>query len=192
MKLADIRPQHLNLLYEQLSQPGIRGGFTEKAYAKVNFKALLKEKGLTMHGLEVNLPGGKHHSILNLCSGGAVKAETAKMIANALEMPATAIFRYETYSRPLSGSAIGGYHTLVFTVLAQAEKEMLIPYNPAAKAAPPKAGEHNPNYFQPDEIARIWEALEKEPIKWQTMIHLFLVTGCRRWEILGLKWGKVD
>ncbi len=126
-----------------------------------------------MRGLEVKLPGGKHHSILNLCSGGAVKAETAKMIAEALEMPATAIFRYETDSRPLSGSTIGGYHTLVSTVLAQAEKEMLIPYNPAAKATPPKAGEHNTNYFQPDEIARIWEALEKEPIKWQTMIHLF-------------------
>lgn len=188
MKLADIRPQHLNLLYEQLSQPGIRDGFTEKAYEKVDFKVLLKEKGLTMHGLEVKLPGNKHHSILNLCSGGAVKAETAKMIADVLEMPAMAIFRYETDSRPLSGSTVGGYHTLVSTILAQAEKEMLIPYNPAAKATPPKADDH----FQPEEIARIWEALESEPIKWKTMVHLFLVTGCRRGEVLGLKWDKVD
>lgn len=100
----------------------------------MDFKALLKEKGLTMHGLEVKLLGNKHHSILNLCSGGAVKAETIKMIADVLEMPATAIFRYETDSRPLSGSTVGGYHTLVSTILAQAEKEMLIPYNPAAKA----------------------------------------------------------
>ena len=134
LKQADIRPQHLNLLYEQLSQPGIRGGFTEKAYAKVDFKALLKEKGLTMYGLEVKFPGNKHHSILSLCNGGAVKAETAKMIADVLEMSATAIFWYETDSRPLSGSTVGGYHTLVSTILAQAEKEMLIPYNPAAKA----------------------------------------------------------
>ena len=192
MKLADIRPQHLNLLYEQLSQPGIRGGFTEKAYAKVDFKALLKEKDLNMHGLEVKLPGNKHHSILNLCSGGAVKAETAKMIADVLEMPAAAIFRYETDSRPLSGSTVGGYHTLVSTILAQAEKEMLIPYNPATKATPPKADDHDPNYFQSAEIARIWEALENEPIKWKTMVHLFLVTGCRRGEVLGLKWSKVD
>lgn len=70
----------------------------------------------------------------------------------------------------------------------QAEKEMLIPYNPAAKATPPKADDH----FQPEEIARIWEALEGEPIKWKTMVHLFLVTGCRRGEVLGLKWDKVD
>ncbi len=26
----------------------------------------------------------------------------------------------------------------------------------------------------------------------ETMVHLFLVTGCRRGEVLGLKWGKVD
>ena len=101
------------------------------------------------------------------------------MIAGVLEMPATALFRFETDSRPLSGSTIGGYHTLVSTILAQAEKEMLIPYNPAAKATPPKADDHDPNYFQPEEIARIWEALEGEPVKWQMMIHLFLVTGCR-------------
>lgn len=69
---------------------------------------------------------------------------------------------------------------------------MLIPYNPAAKAAPPKADAHDPNYFQPEEIARIWEALEGEPNKWKMMLHLFLVTGCRRGEVLGPKWGKVD
>ncbi len=191
MKLADIRPQHLNLLYEQLSQPGMRGGFTEKAFAKVDFLNLLKEKGLTRHGLEVQI-GGKHTSIINLCNGSSVKAETAKMIAAALDMPPSSIFRFETDTRPLSGSTIGGYHTLVSTIMAQAEKEMLIPYNPASKATPPKLGEHEPNYFQPEEIARIWEALESEPIKWRTMVHLFLVTGCRRGEILGLKWSKVD
>ena len=69
---------------------------------------------------------------------------------------------------------------------------MLIPYNPATKATPPKADDHDPNYFQSAEIARIWEALENEPIKWKTMVHLFLVTGCRRGEVLGLKWSKVD
>ena len=51
--------------------------------------------------------------------------------------------------------------------------------HPAAKATPPKADDYDPNYFQPEEIARIWETLENEPIKWKTMVHLFLVTGCR-------------
>ena len=35
-------------------------------------------------------------------------------------------------------------------------------------------------------------ALETEDIKHRTMIHLFIVTGCRLGEIVGLKWDKVD
>jgi integrase len=73
-----------------------------------------------------------------------------------------------------------------------AVNEMLIPYNPASKATPPKAEAHNPNYLQPEDINRILDALEEEPIKWRTMIHLFLITGCRRGEIAGLRWENVD
>lgn len=54
--------------------------------------------------------------------------------------------------------------------MAQAEKEMLILYNPVAKATPPKADDHDPNYSQPEEIAQIWEALEGESIKWLVIL----------------------
>lgn len=32
----------------------------------------------------------------------------------------------------------------------------------------------------------------KEPIKWHTAVHLLLITGARRGEILGLKWNKIE
>ena len=48
------------------------------------------------------------------------------------------------------------------------------------------------NYFQPEQVAAIREALEEEPIKWKTLVHLLLITGARRGEVLGLKWDKVD
>ena len=48
------------------------------------------------------------------------------------------------------------------------------------------------NYFQPEDIERIRDALEEEPIKWRTLVHLFLITGARRGEILGLKWEDCD
>ena len=38
----------------------------------------------------------------------------------------------------------------------------------------------------------ILDALQQEPIKWRTITHLLIVTGCRRGEIMGLKWEKVD
>ena len=40
--------------------------------------------------------------------------------------------------------------------------------------------------------AAIRDALETESIKWKTLVHLFLITGARRGEILGLKWDKAD
>lgn len=191
MKLAEIRPQHLNLLYEQLAQKGIRKGNVSKAFSKVDFLNFLNEKGITRHALGVKI-GGKYSSIRSLCEGGAVKSETAMLIAEALEVTPASIFRFEIDDSPLRNRTIIEYHLLISTILAEAEKEFLIPYNPASKATPPKKEDHDPNYFQAEDIARIWEALEPEPMKWRTMVHLFLVTGCRRGEIAGLKWEKID
>lgn len=92
----------------------------------------------------------------------------------------------------LSNKTILEHHRLISTILAQAEKEMLIPYNPASRAEPPQPQKKEVTYFQPDEIIAIRDALESEPIKWSTATHLLLITGCRRGEIMGLKWAKVD
>ena len=92
----------------------------------------------------------------------------------------------------LSNKTIVEHHRLVSSVLEQAVKESLIPFNPAQRAQPPKATQKEVNYFQPEQVHAIREALENEPLKWKALIHLLLITGARRGEILGLKWDKVD
>lgn len=36
------------------------------------------------------------------------------------------------------------------------------------------------------------QAFEPEPLQWHAITHLLIVTGCRRGEIMGLKWSNVD
>ena len=92
----------------------------------------------------------------------------------------------------LSAKTILEHHRLISTVLEQAVKEGLVPFNVASRATLPKVERKEVNYFQPEQVAAIREALEREPMKWKTLVHLLLITGARRGEVLGLKWDKVD
>ena len=92
----------------------------------------------------------------------------------------------------LSNKTIIEYHRLVSTVLQQAVKEGLVLFNVAGRAELPKVEHKEVQYFQPEEVEAIRNALETEPIKWQMLVHMLLITGARRGEVLGLKWDKVD
>lgn len=92
----------------------------------------------------------------------------------------------------LSNKTILEHHRLISTVLEQAVKEGAVPFNAAARADLPKATRKDVAYLQPEQVVAIRDAAEKEPLKWKVILHLFLVTGARRGEILGLKWEDVD
>lgn len=92
----------------------------------------------------------------------------------------------------LSAKTIIEHHRLIHVVLEQAVKEGLIPFNVADRVTLPKVTRKEVAYFQPEQVAAIRDALENEPIKWKTLVHLLLITGARRGEILGLKWNRVD
>lgn len=190
IKLADLRPQHLNSFYKNLSEPGIRTG-GGSATAKMDIAGWLKKHKQTRAAL------AEKAGVSPITVGVAVKGETiseakAAAIAQAMGKKVEAVFKIERNTAPLSDKTILEHHRLISTILTQAEKEMLVPYNAAKKATPPKVEKHDPNYFQPEEIAAILTALESEPLKWQLITHLMIVTGCRRGEIMGLQWEKVD
>ena len=114
------------------------------------------------------------------------------MIAAALGVDVSELFSLETDSRPLSPKTVNEHHRLIHMIFRQAEKEMLILYNPADKATPPKVPRTRAEYFQPETVAAILTAAEQEPLKWKTILHMLLVTGGRRGEVLGLTWDCID
>ena len=190
IKLADLRPQHLNGFYKNLAEPGIRmGGGSAKA--KIDMVAWLKKNKIS-RGKLAEKAGIAAATVGVAVKGETVTIEKAQAIAQAMEKKLDEVFNVEKNMEPLSDKTILEHHRLISTILAQAEKEMLVPYNAAAKASPPRTTKKTPNYFQPETVAAILEALEAEPLKWRLITHLLIVTGCRRGEIMGLRWEKVD
>lgn len=190
LKLADIRPQHLNSFYKNLSEPGIREG-GGSATAKIDLASWLKANKKTRAGI-AEAAGVAASTVSTAARGNPIQEAKAQAIAEAMGKKLGEVFTVEQNMEPLADRTVLAYHRLISIILSQAEKEMLVPYNAAAKATPPKADKKAPNYFQPETISEILKALEAEPLKWQLITHLLLVTGCRRGEIMGLKWEKVD
>lgn len=190
LKLQDIRPQHLNSFYKNLSEAGLRAG-GGSATAKLDLAKWLKDNHKSRTAI-AQAAGISAATVGVAVKGEPIREDKAEAIAQAMGKRVADVFRVEKDTSPLSAKTVLEHHRLISTILSQAEREMLIPYNPAAKASPPRAEKHDPNYFQPEQITAILEALETEPLKWQLITHLMIVTGCRRGEIMGLQWDKVD
>lgn len=191
IKICELRADHLNTLYTDLAKKGVKKT-ASKATAKIDLAALLKERRVTRISI-----AEKHNppvsSIADAVHGKTVHLPVAQAIADTLEIAVEKAFTVNDGSEEtLSSSTIRKYHNLISTVLDQAVKEGLIPFNVAERTIKPKAEKPKVKYFQIDEVDKIRNALEAEPIKWKTFVHLLLITGARRGEVLGLKWSKVD
>lgn len=190
LKLSAIRPQHLNNLYKELMQKGEKIT-RDKSYPLIDFKKLLEERGEGRCAFS-KYCGISEDTTRRVCKGLYIGHKSAEKIAAYVGEPCNKLFNVERENACLSASTIHRIHSFISVVLTQAEKEMLIPYNPASRATPPRREYHKPNYFQPEQIAQILEAVEKEPIMWRTMIELMILSGARKGEILALKWRNVD
>lgn len=61
-----------------------------------------------------------------------------------------------------------------------------------SKATPPKIERKEANYIEIEDIERILFYSAKEPLKWELALNILIFTGCRRGEIMGLKWSDID
>lgn len=187
MKLSDIRPQHLTELYKKLSEPGANWRQVYAAPA-VDFKALVGSGTCKEFAEKCGVRGPV---ICRLCNNQCISVKNAEIIERSLGRKN--LFKLTGTDKCLAPKTIKRYHSLIYSVLAQAEKEMLVPYNAAEKATlPPAKATRERDFLQPEQVQEVLEALKLEPLDFRTMITLFIVTGCRRGEILAIKWDNVD
>ena len=190
MAIQDIRPIHLNRFYESLEDEDARMD-TVRAVPIGDVRAALKGNGLSMTKT-AKLAGIAQSTVNAVCNGSAILAEKAVKICEVSGLEFERWFEVKSKQKQLSSTTVLAYHRFVHTVLAQAEKEMICPYNAASKAEPPKKQKSKVDTYQTDELIQIRNAAEKEPIKWRLAVHMLMITGCRRGEIVGMKWSNVN
>lgn len=132
IKLKDLRADHLNSFYTALSKPGAGKG-SSRAMPKIDIAAVLKEQSLTRTKAaeQGNIP---LRAVYDAANGKVVSQDTAKRIADVLKMTFDKVFILQEEQSTLSSKTILEHHRLISTVLDQAEKEGLVPFNVAAKS----------------------------------------------------------
>lgn len=188
--LDKLRTKHLNDFYENLEEDGIRQS-ANRAAPICDLRATLKEKGLSM-AKAAKLAGIAESTVNSAGKGNTILADKAEKIAEAAGVPFEYLFKVQADSRPLSATTIWAYHRFIHTVLELAKKEKLISTNPADDVVLPKKPKSKVDTYQTDELVMIRDAAEKEPIKWKMIIHFLMITGCRRGEVVGLQWSRVN
>ncbi len=104
MKLCEIRPQHLNLFYENLMDSGIRQR-QPIATAKPTFCAIIAEQGMGQNELSRRAHIAPS-TVQKAREGKSILWEKAVAIADALEYPAESLFTYSDEKEPLSNKSL--------------------------------------------------------------------------------------
>ena len=101
---------------------------------------------------------------------------------------------FDGTERKLSASSIHRYYTMVCSLLHSAYRLGLIGQNPADRdrITLPKVEEEQTEIFTEEELSAMLLALEEESLQYRLLIHTALCTGCRRGELMGLKWSDID
>ena len=120
--LSKIRPQHLNDLYENLAEDGIREG-KDRAVLVIDLKSELKKRRLSKWRF-AKLAEVSTNTLHSAEKGNTILIPSAQAIAKGLNMPEDKVFKIEADRTPLSKKTILEHHRLISTMLHQAEKEM--------------------------------------------------------------------
>ena len=93
-----------------------------------------------------------------------------------------------------SSSTVRRYYTICQSVMRSAYKLGIINENPAdnRRITLPEITEKETEIFAPEEVKVMFDFLENEPLKLKLLIHLAINTGCRRGELVALKWSDLD
>ena len=117
-----------------------------------------------------------------------IRKTSADAIAAALKLPTAKLFDIIHNTDHLAVKTVLQHHRFISTVLSQAEKEMLVPYNAASRATLPRAKKKPINYFSAERHSAHYTGARKRTAEVEDHHALVHCHGCTSGEIMGLKW----
>lgn len=190
-KLRDLRPEHIETFMNNLRERGVREG--EDRAVATKLMPMLQERKMSQYRLADK--AGVHTSTIRAAvRGQRVALQSAEKMAAALDMPVEGLFMVTRKTEPLSEKMVLEYYAFIHLLLKDAYKNGYVEFNAAERVDRPRPEQKEIESLQPDEVQTIFDALDSKAVslKWKVITHLMLVTGCRRGEIAGLRWCKVD
>lgn len=97
---------------------------------------------------------------------------------------------YQEQLQRVKASSVIHYHANIHKALKYAVKNDMIPSNPADKVERPKQDKFYGNFYDRDELNKLFEAVADTKLELPVLLGAFY--GLRRNEIVGLKWSAID
>ena len=110
------------------------------------------------------------------------------------ELPNTSTRNRDQPTMKLKPATIKRYYVVLQSILSRACKLGVISTNPAtsSKIDLPQQGQAEIEIFTKEEASKMLACLNNEPLIYQALIHLAIVTGARKGELIALTWDNID
>ena len=189
MKLCKIRPQHIIAFYNNLRDPEAK----KQRYYQANesLKKYLKSHKISMDQLS-ETTGLGYNTVRNAVNCKHVYNETMEAITKALKVDPDRYFTRIDKSLTLTGSTILYLHHILHTMFTCAVQWQIMSSNPCDRVKPPKQNHTRAPYLEEEELERMFTCLESVDMVYKTLITLYVSTGMRRGEALGLTWKDIN
>lgn len=98
--------------------------------------------------------------------------------------------------KPFAYKTVIKHFVMIRAFFESAVENEVITANPMQNMKHPKPRKDDlqkePIVYSEEQVQYIMECLNKEPLKWKALVMFAIDSGCRRGEIMGLKWEEID